>query len=309
MLQTANRLYITQTKKVFYCSIKIKIPASFDECILEDGFALLENIDRLYNSYQPESYFSKINQNAGNWVEVDHTTIDLLQTLISVGEITNGAYDITAMPLIQLWGFYKNTPSTIPSASKIETTLKNVDYRQIVIAGNNVKIDEGQEIITGSFIKAFAVDMLVKQLKSNGVSDAIINAGGSTIYAINNNEHSNWNINIPDPYNKEEKLARIALSNTCFSLSAKAHNYITINGKEYGHIINALTGYPSANIQSGIKCTSAFLSDVLSTALFAVNENEYIKVIQQLQQKFEFQSYLIGESGVIKDIRFNLLMM
>lgn len=306
MLQTANKLYIAQTRKVFYANIKIKIPAIFPEKILDESFALLEEIDLLYNSYQPNSYFSKINKNAGNWTEVDQITIDLLQKLIEISEITEGAYDITAMPLLQLWGFYKTEKLSVPTYKEINESLQNVDFQKIKMDGLKVKIESGQQIITGSFLKAFAIDILAERLKNQGVSDAIINAGGSTIYALNDEVHLNWNINIPHPFQEGEKLAKISLQNLCYSLSAKANNYVEIDSKKYGHILNSKSGFPSDAVQVGVICKSAFFSDVLSTALFSLEEKDFERIVKKLQANFDFQAYRIHKNGTIANVIFNL---
>lgn len=296
MLQTANKQYITQTRTVFYANIKIKIPAAFSENLLDQSFDLLEKIDLLYNSYQPYPYFSQINKNAGNWVEVDSTTIEILQKIIAVSTLTNGAYDITAKPLLNLWGFYTKEKK-IPSQQEINNFLSIVDYKRISIKNQKVKIEKGQEIITGSFIKAYAIGVLADFLKASGVNDAIINAGGSTILCRNDKNHLNWNINLPNPFDENQKFEQLSISNSCFSLSAKSHNYIEIDGKKLGHIFNCKTGFPSNAIQVGVVCKDAFLSDVLSTALFSVEENDFDIVLKELQAHFDFQAYRIHENG------------
>ncbi|GLB50428.1 hypothetical protein Y10_27960 [Neptunitalea sp. Y10] len=277
----------------------------YGEAILNQAFNLLENIDKTYNSYQQGSFFNQINTNAGSFTEVDATTIYLLKELKKVAELTNGVYDITTMPLIKLWRFYKNTTTEIPTKEQIKNTLNSVNYNYIEIEENKVKIANFQEIITGSFIKAYAVDCVIQLLKEHGITDAIINAGGSTIAALTDDTHPNWKINLPHPFDTNKQKATITLSNGCFSLSARNENYININGKKYGHILNAKTGYPSDNLQLGLISENAFIGDVLSTALFSVPPEEFIATAKKLAEHYLFKAYLIDGNEKFHDFNFN----
>ncbi|SFU43154.1 thiamine biosynthesis lipoprotein [Pustulibacterium marinum] len=307
MPQTAYKHYIAQTRFLFHCHIKVKIPATYPEALLNDCFAMLEAIDLQYNSYQEDSLFHQINTNAGQWVSVDEVTISLLKQTIKISELTHGSYDITAMPLIRLWGFYKENIAQIPTKEAIQNCLTQVDFSKIQIDGNRVKIEEHQELITGSFIKAYAVDQVIAMLKAQGVTDAIINAGGSTIYALTDAFHEKWNIHIPHP-KKETNLAKIPLSNRCFSLSACKHQFIAIEGKKYSHILNTNTGYPAANLQVGLLSDSACLGDMLSTALFGIEAKNFQETIQRLQKVFNFEAYLIDENQHLHQHNFKSLL-
>lgn len=286
-------MYIAKTNYLFHCNIKIKIPEKFGEVLLDESFDFLRSIDLKYNSYQQDSFFSRINENAGKWVNIDDDCVYMIKHLLTISECTNGAYDISCMPLLKLWGFYRTNNQDIPSEQEIDNTLQKVNYRNIQLDENRVRISEQQEIITGSFIKSFAVDKVIHFLKSKGVSDAIINAGGSTIYGINNNIHESWKINIPNTNPMETTSHQITIRNQCFCLSAQANNNITIQGKRYGHILNSATGHPSPTLQVGVWCDSAFLCDALSTAIYSVEKSQIEETISKLQSKFDFRYYRI----------------
>jgi len=297
MPQTVSKKYIAQTREMFHCQIKIKVPLVYGETLINACFSLLEEVDQMYNSHQPTSYFSRVNQNAGRWVEVDEACIFMLRTVKLVSSLTQGSYDISCMPLIRLWGFYKlkNVGKTVPTTDELNKTLAQVNYNAIAMQENFVKINAEQELITGSFIKAFAVDKVASFLRQKGVTDAIINAGGSTIIGLNDTSHLEWKINIPSPFEQGEKVTTLSISNQCFSLSGTLNNHIMIDGKPYGHIIHSKTGYPVTTAQVGVIHSSAFVSDVLSTALFSVDANEVEEVVSKLQHYFDFEFYRIEQ--------------
>ncbi|WP_437919997.1 FAD:protein FMN transferase [Sphingobacterium sp. LRF_L2] len=296
--QTAIKTYLSQTRYIFHCHIKVKIPIAFGEEVLANSFQLLETIDKQYNSYQEGSYFHQINQQAGNWVDIDGPTHDMLRTIATVSEATAGAYDISCMPLLRLWGFYRSNPDTVPDDKEIKQALAQVNFGNIRLEHTKVKILQEQELITGSFIKSFAVDKLVKYLRALGLEDFIINAGGSTISGVNDHLHPTWTVQIPDPIAKNNSANRkTVLSNQSFCLSARSINQITLGGQSYGHILNAATGYPSRTLQAGVWCDDAFTADVLSTAIFTVASDILPETIAKLEKSFTFNYFHIDAYG------------
>lgn len=253
-----SKLYKVQTRFLFHSDIKLKIPVEFDDIVFDDLYSILEEVNEKYNSYSKNSYISKINKNSGRFVEVNDETIEILEKIIYYSDKLNGEYDITIMPLIKLWGFYKKNPQKIPLKEEIEEIKKLVNYKNIQIDKKNkrVKIEKNQEIITGSFIKSYAVDKMCIKMKEIGITDAIVNAGGSTIVALNDSDNTEWGIIVEGD---GEDLFDINISNESYSTSNQLNTYIAINGEKYGHILSPKTGYPSQNKQIGIVTESAFI--------------------------------------------------
>ena len=286
-----------QTRRVFHCHCRIKVPVHHGEALLDRCFELLEEIDHGYNSHQAGSRFDRINQNAGCWVETDHACTEMLRTLKQVSALTDGSFDITCMPLIRLWGFYRRNHDDIPRPEEIRATLPLVNWQEIAIDGNAVKIGSGQEIITGSFLKAWAVDQVVKLLRDEGVTDAVMNAGGSTIAAINEDSHPHWTVNIPDAFTPGVTATRLKIADQCFSLSGRLNNHLVIGGRTYGHILNSNTGWPSPTAQTGVVTADAFTGDIISTALFAVEKEVLEKTVEGLKEHFTFDHFRIEDDN------------
>lgn len=292
-----KKIYLAQTRALFYCQCKIKVPIAVGEAVLDDCFAMMEEVDRQYNSYQAGSYFDQINQGAGTWVTVDPTTIGLLHTLKKIAALSRGAYAVSSLPLLRSWGFYDPGRAGTPSADELLQVLPLVNDEHIEIDDHRVRIRYGQALITGSFAKALAVDRVIAYLTSQGVTDAIVNAGGSTIFALNDSSHPAWYIRLPDLMDVEQSGFRLPLTNSCLSVSGRINNYITIDNKQYGHILHAKTGRPATTSQVLVKTTTAFLGDVLSTAIFAVPPEHRDEVIASLSQEFSFHYRRIEENG------------
>lgn len=291
-------VYKAQVRKLFHAHIKIKIPVFCDEGLFDEFFAVLEKVDKDYNSYSEGSFFDSINKHAGEFVDVDSETIHILNEILYLSRLFDGEYDITVMPLIRLWGFYKDEERVVPSKEQIEAAKHLVDYRKIEVRDSQVKIAKGQEIITGSFMKSYAVDKLVQKIKNAGITDAIINAGGSTIRAINNKVHPEWNIDVKNTIGVED-LFKLRLSNAAYSTSAQNKIFVEIDGLQYGHILSPVSGFPSANKQVGIISESCFVGDIISTGLFNQSPQGFKEKMDLLQEKYEVSGFLVDHDNNI----------
>ena len=312
-------MYKVQVRFLFHSDIKIKIPEIYDDSIFDKLFGILEDIDEKYNSYSENSYIDKINKNSGHFVKVNDETIEILSKIIHLSKIIGGEYDITIMPLIRLWGFYKQNP-ILPSLDKIKKVKRLVDYKKIIIdkKRNRVKIEKNQEIITGSFIKAYAIEKIVEEMKKIGIKDTIVNAGGSSIIAINE-----WGIITENPEEEREilrnekgipikitqnqyadndeynDLFEIKIKNKSFSTSNQKNTYILINNEKYGHIISPKTGFPSQNKQVGVITENAFFGDIISTGLYNQTPCKFYEIMVKLSKEMEVSGFLINKAGKI----------
>lgn len=312
-------MYKVQVRFLFHSDIKIKIPEIYDDSIFDKLFGILEDIDEKYNSYSENSYIDKINKNSGHFVKVNDETIKILSKIIHLSKIIGGEYDITIMPLIRLWGFYKQNP-ILPSLDKIKKAKRLVDYKKIIIdkKRNRIKIEKNQEIITGSFIKAYAIEKIVEEMKKIGIKDAIVNAGGSSIIAIDE-----WGIIAENPEEEREilrnkkgmpikitqnqyagddeynDLFEIKIKNKSFSTSNQKNTYILINNEKYGHIISPKTGFPSQNKQVGIITKSAFFGNIISTGMYNQTPEKFYKIMGKLSEEMEISGFLIDKDGEI----------
>ena len=296
---TASQLYKTQTRWLFHAHIKLKFSAFWEDSVFDELYSVMADVDAKYNSYTEGSFIDQINRQTGSFVETDANTISLLERLNQLSNALDGEYDITVMPLIRLWGFYKTSGWSVPSQSEIRKAQTLIDYTSIRTKDQQVSIGHGQEIITGSFIKAFAVDEVADHMRKTGISDAIINAGGSSIYTINNESHPYWQIEINDTEDKNKLLFRLQIANQCYSTSANDNTYLEIDGKRYGHIISPKTGYPSENRQVGIISRDALTGDVLSTGLFNFDKDAFRSKINALSKQYDVEGFMVDKNGEI----------
>jgi thiamine biosynthesis lipoprotein len=148
-------------------------------------FAEIKRIENLLSKYNPESEVSKLNK-LGN-LKVSPETFYIIKKSKEFWQVSDGAFDITVAPLVDLWGFTDKKYS-VPEEERIKNVLELVGTDKIIfnIDDNVIKFSvSGMKIDLGAIAKGYAVDCAVKKLKENNIKNCLINAGGQ-IYALGN---------------------------------------------------------------------------------------------------------------------------
>ena len=268
---------------------------------MDASFAEVKRIENLLSAYIDHSDISKINKNACNApVEVENETIYVLKKALEMSQKTNGAFDITVKPLVDLWDIKSENPK-IPAEDAINAAKNLVGYKNVVIDGNKVSFKkQGMKIDLGGAAKGYCADKVIEVLKSYGVKNALIDLGGN-IYALGKNENGdNWRIGLQDPTSSRgEHFSVEELSNKTAVTSGSYERYFEKDGKIYHHILNPETGSPadSGLISVTVISENSFEADMLSTAVFVMGNEEF----KELSQKFNYNKVItVDKNNVAK---------
>jgi len=238
----------------------------------------LNQIDFLFSNYREDSVLTKVNLNASiSPVSVPAEFINLTEQSVYFSELTKGAFDITVGNLFELWKKSSKTHQ-MPEKSQIESALKCTGYKKILLdkTNNTVSFDSNcLELDFGAIGKGYAVDEVVKIVKSRGIKKGLINFGGN-IYALDKQTgEKGWEVGVNDPFNKSSVVDFIKIDNLGVATSGDYEKYFLINGKRYSHIIDPHTGYPVENLSSvTVLADSATKADALSTAFSVMGKNK-----------------------------------
>ena len=239
---------------------------------------------------------SKINNAAGkNYVKVHPEIIKMILASQKYSKISNGAWDITVGPLVNLWGIGTDNAKK-PSDAQIKTKLPLVDYNKINIneKDNSVMlIQPGMAIDLGGIAKGFAADEVLKIYKIYNIQNGLINLGSSSIYGVGKNEAKNpWAIGIKHPRSDQSDnyLGVIKITDAGISTSGDYQRYFMQDGKRYHHILNPFTGYPVDNsvmsvtvIIDGSVPDGGMLADILSLTVFELGPQKGIDLINSIK--------------------------
>ena len=222
---------------------------------VESALEEARRLDRLLSNYRPESEWSQVNRNAASrGVTVSQELYDLLARCQRYSEQSEGAFDITVGPLMKVWGFYKGS-GRMPHRSEVRAALVRTGYRNIILQPETRTVRfarEGVEMDPGGIGKGYAVDKMADILRSNGVTAALINAGGSSMLGLGAppDEPRGWKVVIRHPKNPEQHAAELFLRNQSMATSGSYEKFFRVGRRTYSHIMDPRTGYPSQGMYS-----------------------------------------------------------
>jgi len=195
--------------------------------------------------------------------------------------LSNGAFDITVQPILELYNRTFLEKGSAPSVEEINRELKKVDYKRIILEDEKIKIGEDQVITLGAIAKGYAVEEAVETLRQHNITMALVDASGN-MRALGKKPEGAWNIAMEDPRDMNNYIAIIPLDNNAVSTSGDYERYFD-EKKEYHHIINPKTGYSATELISvTIVTDNAFDADALSTAVFVLGKEKGMALIEAL---------------------------
>ncbi|MEI6831184.1 MAG: FAD:protein FMN transferase [Candidatus Omnitrophota bacterium] len=235
-------------------------------------FAEVERLEQLFSKYIPTSEVSVLNR-AGK-LKVSPDTFYIIKKSKEFYQLTDGAFDISVAPLVELWGF-SNLKTKVPTIEEINSTLKVIGSDKIILHENDSMVEfklPEMKIDLGGIAKGYALDCAIKKLKENKINSCLINAGGQ-VYALGNKFSSPWKIAIKNP-RKPAVLETLELNNQSASTSGDYEQFFLKDGKRYCHIINPKTGYPADTQITSVTIIAdqGLTADVLSTAIFVLGK-------------------------------------
>lgn len=273
------------TDMLFDTVIRVEIFDSVDEDVLKGCEKLCKKYDSMFSNKIEDSEISRINSAGGNPVEVSKETITLIKKGIYYSEMSNGAFDITIAPVSNLWDFKAETPS-VPAPEAIAEAVSHVNYENIIIRDNTVKLTDPQAgIDLGAIAKGYIADRIKDYLEDEGVKHAMINLGGNVLAMGTKLDGSDYNIGIQKPFDESgESITSVRISNKSVVTSGIYQRYFKEDDKIYHHILDPNTGYPCENnlYSVTILTDSSLTADALSTTCFLLGYDKGMKLINQL---------------------------
>ncbi|HEX2926673.1 MAG TPA: FAD:protein FMN transferase [Ruminiclostridium sp.] len=265
--------------KIFDCS---------DSELMDYAIGRVMEIDDLMSAYKSGSDISKLNRNAGKgFVQIHQDTYNLLERSIKFSKLSEGAFDITIRPLVELWGIGKKG-SFIPPESLTENIKKLVDFRKIRLHGRNKSAflkEEGQAIDLGGIAKGFAADEVKRILMESNAACAVINLGGNVITIGTRVDGSPWQIGIQHPLKPTgQYMGIVSVVDKTIVTSGSNEKFFIKDNVRYHHILDPRTGRP---VQSGILSVTVISdsstdADALTTSIFVLGTKRGFELARRL---------------------------
>lgn len=259
---------------------------------------LLDNWGERFSQTHQKSEMKALNSSKEPVQKVSDDLFDMLQIAQKWGDTISGKFDITTLPIKNLWGMgEKSRRKYIPSQKEIDSVLSHVDYKKIALLKSDraVKIlDTSLVIDIGGIAKGYFLKKAGILLEKRGFKNYLIVAGGDILAKGVKPENKQWHIAVKHP-RKKGFITTMPLAKGSIVTSGDYERYFIRDGKRYHHIFDPQTGYPSTKNQSvTIWGPDPVTVDVLSTGLFCFSADSAIAFIDGLM---EYESLIVDSMG------------
>ena len=271
--------------------------AAAGETIIEEIFTEVDRINALMSTYVESSRISEINRDAASEpVVAGDELFELIRRSLDISVLTNGAFDITYESVGQHYDFRERQR---PDEVTVEAERQYIDYQLVELdkTASTVRfLENGVRINLGGIAKGYVVERGVEILRSHGVENGIVTAGGDS-RLLGDRRDRPWVVGIRDPREDGQVAISVPLEDEAISTSGDYERYFEEDGVRYHHIIRPSSGLPVEGVHSAtVIGPDAVLTDALSTSVFVMGVDEGLKLIACLP---DYESIVIDAESQI----------
>ena len=244
----------------------------------------LIKFDNSLSTFNPNSVISKINRNED--VETDEYFETMYDEAVKISEYSQGAFDITVGPLVNLWGFgFKH--KEVVTQEKIDSLLGLANYLGITLSDHHIyKRDPRIMLDAAALAKGYACDIIASELEEVGIQNYLVDIGGEVVAKGINKKGEKWHIAITKPIDDptgaiQENQEVLEVDNICMATSGNYRNYYMDNGEKRSHTIDPRTGYPVHHnlLSATVIASSCMRADALATTCMVMGEHQALELI------------------------------
>ena len=253
-----------------------------------DAIAEIQRLDNLLSIGKEDSEISKLNKSGCAAVSDD--TAVMVTKALDLYKSTGGAFDITVLPLMELWGF-TTQDYYVPTEDEIQSTLQRVGADKLTWdeSTKTLTLGDKQEIDLGGIAKGFTSSRIMEIFKKDGVTCGMVSLGGNVHLLGTKQDGSAWRVGIQDPNNTDDMLGVLEANDCAVITSGAYERNFEKDGVTYHHIIDPATGKPSNSGLTSVTIVSkdGTLADGLSTSLFVMGKDKAIAYWKQHADEFD----------------------
>ena len=228
-----------------------------------------QTLSLIFSTYEKESMISKIKKNEP--VKPNPIFLKCFSRALEISEITNGAFDITAGPMVNAWGFGPEEKKKM-TPEKIDSLIDLTGYKKVKLEnGNLVKNKPQMKLDMSAIAKGFTCDLIGEFLSKKGCENFMVEIGGEVAAKGKNAKGKFWTIGISKPdedllKSNTDLQAILQLQNRGMATSGNYRNFYVEDGNKYAHTIDPKTGYP---VQHSLLSATVLANDCMSADAFA----------------------------------------
>lgn len=245
--------------------------------------SLIKSFEAMASIFNTNSLVSKINAN--QTVELNEDFISIFTISQQVSALTNGAFDITVGPLVNIWGFGSEHQMDI-SQNLIDSIKQFVGYEKIALENNQIiKSDSRIQLNFNAVAKGYLVDKVAEFIVQKGYPNCLVDIGGEVV-ARGSKNGKPWQVGIQiptgDAEGNEAADCIFSMKDKAVATSGNYRRYHEENGQRFSHIINPKTGQPEkSNLLSvTVVADNCAYADAFATAFMVMGMEASLKFLE-----------------------------
>jgi FAD:protein FMN transferase len=261
----------------------------------------LDLINKRMSTYDQTSEISRFNDSSTtDWFPVSPETVQVVELARKISTLSNGAFDVTVGPLVDMWGFGpRPRGERRPTDSQVEMLLKQVGYRHLSVRRDPAALRKdvpGLRVDLSAIAKGYGVDRLAEVLVAKGFTNMVVEIGGEMVLKGRNPNGKLWRIAVEKPLPGQRSVERVfLLTDTGMATSGDYRNFFTENGQRFSHTIDPATGRPARNrlASATVLAPTSAEADALATALMAMGDER----AREFCRREKIAAYLLIHQG------------
>lgn len=237
----------------------------------------LDDIEAKMSTYRSDSELSLFNAlPVESQYTLSQSTFEVLTEALYLSDISEGAFDVTVGPLVNLWGFGPGQKDdAVPDKADLAEAFTRVGYAKLQLNSSTRQLKKTGKVFVdlSSIAKGYAVDRVIETLGKRGISSALVEVGGEIRSSGVKPDGSDWRIAIETPLAGERSIQRIiSVTDIAMATSGDYRNYFEVDGRRFSHTIDPNTGYPIDHSLASVTvlAKSCMKADGLATTLMVL---------------------------------------
>lgn len=249
----------------------------------------LAEYNQTFSTFDSSSVISKVNENKP--VELNEIFLECYNRAMEISTITHGAFDITAGPMVNAWGFgpeerRKMTPEIIDDLKEI------TGYNKIQLKdGKIVKENPRMKLDMSAIAKGYTCDLVGDFLTAKGCENYMVEIGGEVVARGKNEKGRVWTIGISKPdetafFASNDIQAKVQLPENALATSGNYRNFYIEGGKKFAHTIDPKTGYPVQHslLSTTVLAANCMDADAFATAFMVLGLEKSIEIARSIPE-------------------------
>lgn len=239
----------------------------------------LDEFDAQVSTWRDDSDLSRFNAlPAGACETMPEPVLDMVRLAQTLNEASDGHFDITVSPLLDLWGFHRaDGMQVVPDQPSIDQALQKVGQQHLRIEQDTLCKERAVEVDLSGLAAGYMVDKVAEHLLALGIKSYMIEITGELKAAGLKPRDAPWRIAIEEPRDDERMASLIVeLDGYAVSTSGDYRNYFEYDGKRYSHTVDPLTGWPVMHGLTAVTVMdpSTLMADGMSTLLLVLGPDK-----------------------------------